>query len=478
MSEIDFLIVYEDLVLVVEVKGGRLGRRAGAWTFTDRYGETFEKREGPFEQARTAMHALRDGLRKRLPALDVAFGYLVVTPDQELGRDLEWDPQVHAGPRAMSVRALESVLEASRSYWLDKETRRPIGNAYRDLLSVLRPDFDRVPSLASRVASLENEYVRFADRQYELLLAAERNRQIACLGGAGSGKTLLAVESARRAAAGGDRVLLTCRSKALASVIQRALTGSGVTCLPFESVTTAQRADVLIVDEAQDLMDLQSYAQLDALVDGGWENGKWRLFCDTNNQANIDGAFDRSVFDELATTATVVELPFNCRNTATIVHQTQMVTGADIGVARAGQGPPVEYKQCSDDDSTARLLDAHLKHLRQAEVDDEDVVVVTVRDSTAESAARNSKAFRTGRLAPVLDPAADSAGKIRLTTAAQIKGLEAAHVCVVDVEDVVDPLKRARLYVAMTRARISLWIGLGPTAWNQIASGSQTGAHA
>ncbi|MCZ2849136.1 nuclease-related domain-containing DEAD/DEAH box helicase [Modestobacter sp. VKM Ac-2978] len=478
MSEIDFLIVYDDLVLVVEVKGGRLSRRAGAWTFTDRYGETSEKREGPFEQARTGMHALRDGLRKRLPALDVAFGYLVVTPDQELGRDLEWDPQVLAGPRAMSVTALERALEEARSYWLDKELRRPVGNAYRDLLSVLRPDFDRVPSMASRVASLENEYVRFADRQYELLLVAERNRRIVCLGGAGSGKTLLAVETARRAALVGDRVLLTCRSKALASVLRQALSGSGVTCLPFESTADAEPADVLIVDEAQDLMDLQSYAQLDALILGGWEKGRWRLFCDTNNQANIDGTFDRSVFEELAATATVVELPFNCRNTATIVHQTQMVTGADIGVARAGQGPPVEYKQCPDDDATARLLDAHLKHLRQAEVDDEDIVVVTIRDVIADSAARESKAFRTGRLTPVLDPAAETAGKIRLTTATQIKGLEAAHVCVVDVEDVVDLHARARLYVAMTRARISLWIGLSPTAWSQIASGSQTGAQA
>jgi len=53
----------------------------------------------------------------------------------------------------------------------------------------LRPDFDRVPSLAARVKSIEEDYVRFADRQYELLLAAERNRRIVCTGGAGSGPT-------------------------------------------------------------------------------------------------------------------------------------------------------------------------------------------------------------------------------------------------------------------------------------------------
>ncbi len=56
--------------LVVEVKGGRLARRDGLWTFTNRYGETTSKREGPFEQARSAMFALRDALEKRIPGLD------------------------------------------------------------------------------------------------------------------------------------------------------------------------------------------------------------------------------------------------------------------------------------------------------------------------------------------------------------------------------------------------------------------------
>ena len=63
----------------------------------------------------------------------------------------------------------------------------------------------------------------------------------------------------------------------------------------------------------------------------------------------------------------------------------------------------------------------------------------------------------------------------RLVTAAGIKGLEAAHVCVVDVEDVREPVARARLYVAMTRPRIGLWIGLSSRAWHQLASGTAAG---
>jgi len=84
MSEVDFLVVWDDTVLIIEVKGGRLGRHDGMWTFTNRYGETNDKREGPFDQAGTAMFALQRRLQDRIPDLDVAFGYLVLTPDQEL----------------------------------------------------------------------------------------------------------------------------------------------------------------------------------------------------------------------------------------------------------------------------------------------------------------------------------------------------------------------------------------------------------
>ncbi|MHA3700642.1 NERD domain-containing protein [Jatrophihabitans sp. YIM 134969] len=476
MSEIDFLVVYDDAVLVIEVKGGRLSRGDGVWTFTDRYGRSNSKREGPFEQARSAMFALRDRLTRQLPALDVAFGYLVVTPDQDLAADLEWDPQLHAGPRAMTVTGLTRTLANARRYWLDKSHRAPSGRAYGDLVRTLRPDFDRVPSLGARAQSLEEDYIRFADRQYELLLAAERNPRIVCTGGAGSGKTLLAVETARRASAEGSQVLVTCRSRPLASLITVALADSGARCLPFDEIGFLDPVDVLVVDEAQDLMDLDSYARLDALVVGGWEQGRWRLFCDVNNQAHVEGHFDRAVFDDLATAATVMDLPFNCRNTSTVVTQTQLTTGADLGVARAGEGPPVEYRLCPDDQTAARELDARLRELRSEDVPAGQIAVVTLRDSIAESAATLSAAFRKGALKAPADAGAGMPtgvaehGAAQLVTAAGIKGLEATHVCVIDVADTRSPTARARLYVAMTRARISLWVAVNQTAWDQLAA--------
>lgn len=227
--------------------------------------------------------------------------------------------------------------------------------------------------------------------------------------------------------------------------------------------------DVLVIDEAQDLMDVDSLLQLDGLIKGGWRDGRWRVFCDPNSQANVDGSFDRAAFEELKQNASVIHLPYNCRNTSTVVRQTQLVTGADLGVARAGEGPAVEYVRCTDHGSAAHLLDAHLKRLRQEEVELCDVAVVTMKDDVALSAATASKAFRTGHLVVSTHPATGEPGKAQLVTAAQIKGLEAGHVCVVDVEDTRDAGALARLYVAMTRPRISLWICATEDAWQQMA---------
>jgi hypothetical protein len=221
------------------------------------------------------------------------------------------------------------------------------------------------------------------------------------------------------------------------------------------------------VDEAQDLLDVDSLLVLDQMVIGGLSGGRWRVFCDPNNQANVDGAFDKAAFDELASSGFVVDLPYNCRNTAQVVTQTQLVTRADIGIPRAGDGPQVVWEQCPDDEATAKLLDPRLKALRRDEVDMADVAVVTLRQRVEESAAVASRAYRTGGLASVSGPPVP--GTATLVTASEIKGLEARHVCVVDVDEADEATARSSLYVAMTRPRVSLWLGVSPHAWTQLA---------
>jgi hypothetical protein len=202
------------------------------------------------------------------------------------------------------------------------------------------------------------------------------------------------------------------------------------------------------------------------------------MFSDPNNQAHIDGVFEPEVYREVLERAARYQLPYNCRNTSAIVTQTQLMTGADVGVAKAGQGPVVQFDRPLTDQDLASLLDARLKRLRREEIDLSDVVVITLRDAVEESSATGTKAFARGQLVTVTDNRAPAeSGVARLVTAMTFKGLEASHVLVVDVDDVSTQQGMSRLYVAMTRPRISLWLAVGPLAWRQLAQAPRGDAH-
>src|SRR3954463_8171015 len=64
-SELDFVLVLDELVLVVEVKGAQVSCSSGLWTYKDRSGHFRQSREGPFQQAASGMYALRNRLRQR-----------------------------------------------------------------------------------------------------------------------------------------------------------------------------------------------------------------------------------------------------------------------------------------------------------------------------------------------------------------------------------------------------------------------------
>jgi hypothetical protein len=469
MSEIDFLIVADGVLLILEVKGGRVARRDGVWTFTDRYGNVNEKREGPFEQARSAAFALGELLEERAPSLRTDFGSVVVTPDQVLGTDLEWDAAECIGPNQMSISSFEAALKRALRYWRTK-CKHNSHTSFKEVTALVRPDFDRVPSLSSQSGLLEQDYIRLASEQYAALRGAETNSRVFVTGGAGSGKTILAVETAKRAAEEGRRVLLTCRSPAVTNVMRDATVESGVVCLPYSKTSGLGTFDVLVVDEAQDLMTVDDLVHLDGLVEGGIQHGRWRMFSDPNNQLNIDGDYDAEVASELRGHSAQYELPYNCRNTVQVVHQTQLITGADIGVAKAGEGPRVGFDQYDSVEDAAGSIDREIEKLRKQETPLGDIAIVTLRENPSDSAATLTRAYRRGQIATYGELNRTAGQAISLLNARTIKGLEAPHVLVTDVDDLSSRDQVARLYVGMTRPRISLWLCVSRLAWTQMQS--------
>lgn len=199
VGEIDFLVVGPRGIYILEVKGGGVSSERGIWRFTDRAGHSHRKRESPFSQARTAMFSLQQRLEESMPRgvlSRVTFGYGVVFPDCDFTLEsVEWSPEMVIDRRQLDRKdGVRRSLGLLASYWRGKPGPRNglLGEAeMAQILGLLRPDFDVVPSLQHVADAADAELARLTANQFRALDAHERNPRIVFEGGAGTGKLSL-----------------------------------------------------------------------------------------------------------------------------------------------------------------------------------------------------------------------------------------------------------------------------------------------
>jgi hypothetical protein len=223
-GEVDFLIVAPSLgVLVLEVKGvHHIGRRDGVWVLGDGPERRLDRR-GPFKQASEAMHSLRERLvRARSDLGGVPFWSAACFPFLDFAEPSEeWHSWQVVDRRAMQARPLAEllagVLENGRRRMADRHVRsfdpaaaEPTAAQCDEIVAAVRPDFEFYESPKARARRIDEEVRRYTEEQFTALDAMERNPRVIFDGPAGTGKTLLAIEAARRAVAAGRRVLFLC----------------------------------------------------------------------------------------------------------------------------------------------------------------------------------------------------------------------------------------------------------------------------
>ena len=194
--------------------------------------------------------------------------------------------------------------------------------------------------------------------QINSIQTGEVAERILYTGGAGTGKTILAVEIARQHVSNGLDTTILCGSTFVAEYLKRQPQVSGIRFLPFSQRNSKQeKTDVLIVDEAQNILDLEGLAIIDDWVEGGIAEGRWRVFLDDNAQSKFSKRYDPDCHDELKSFA-VINPPLvkNCRNTKEVVEWVGKFTGADIGVPTITTGKGVVIKFFDSGESEADYL--------------------------------------------------------------------------------------------------------------------------
>lgn len=501
VGELDFLVLVPGKgALALEVKACRsLKRSRGLWF----YGQ--EERgdpRGPFKQAADAMHSVRALLERRTDLRKIVFWSAVIFPyvpfEEKSDEWHRWQVIDTASFRSRPISdLLEGVLDSARKFlttrasakWFDESAGEPTPLQCEAVAKALRPDFEIGRTVKVVRKEREEELKRFTEEQFEALDSMAANPRIAFAGPAGTGKTFLAIEAARRAAASGDRVLFVCFNRLLGDWLKSQFTSSpgGLTVRTIHSYMLAtagiaagnlaresefwerelpaaaieallereggSQFDELVVDEAQDVLRDHFLDVLDLSISGGLAAGRWKIFGDFERQALYDAA-DISLDGFCATrggSPARFELGVNCRNAPRVVELVRLLGGLSGGysrVLRPDNGFDPRLKFYSSAEEECELLADALTDLYRDGFAGTDIVVLSPRAAGA-CAERIEVSPWCDRLAAIREAAS---GHIGYSTIHAFKGMEAPAVIVTDVAGVGGRAMESLFYVAVTRA--------------------------
>lgn len=498
-GEIDFVVVCERGVACLEIKGGRVECRDGQWTFIDRYGTERVKPEGPFAQVTGNMFSLRDILKKRFEGnphmKNILMASGVVFPDITFHSDSQ-----EIIPEIIYDRTTEDISEYMNQvfdYWQQRQHREPSKlspSDIREVVQFLRADFCFIPSLNDRLEQVEQKLVRLTKEQAQLMQALGMNDHLIVEGGAGTGKTLLAAEFARRQLEQGARVLYLTYNKNLAHHVMRslpetdqlkvvnihALFGEYVPVdveelqkdpqkyfaqiLPerfYDYISEKQSTDpdaadmqydLLIMDEGQDILKPLYLYSLDCLLKGGLDHGKWAVFYD--EKQNIYNPEYQDGMDILRSYShTKFRLFVNCRNTVQIGTYSAKASGVTFAEFMRENGEEVGKISYEDEKDFGGKIKEIMKTLREGKVSPGDITFLSPKKYQNSKLATLKLAVNELRDDFKPDPSVPVFATIQ-----GFKGLDAKVVILCDVEALRRETFSQYIYLAGTRARTLLYI--------------------
>lgn len=499
-GEADFVVIVPGSgVLVVEVKSHATVERLsdGRW----KLGNQAPTSRGPFQQASEALYSIRNYLTshsvdlRSVPMLDAVWfthvrarTMLPESPEWHRWQLLDSEDVKHGVPSAiLRTLAAGTAHLASRIAAFTNGSAGPDEAEAVRFATVLRPKFEAAIVAGDMRRARESQLAAFIDEQYDALDNMQNNRAVLFTGPAGSGKTWLAMEAARREIELGRTGRLLCFNRLLGQHLKQSLAGieglrvgtfhqealrltarPAPTCtgrefwdsqlpdLALEALLErgeAEAGDFLILDEVQDLARGPFLDVLDLLVRDGLAGGRVLLFGDFERQAIYEGADGKILLHDRIPGLATFALTVNCRNLPRIGTVVQRLSHMKPGYRRFrrdddGADPdfiPVFRGQ----EQSAELAKA-VRALRDEGYGLDEIVVLSPlrEDSTADTTSDSW-------LHQVLcraDGQAPRPGQLRYSTIHAFKGLDAPAVIITDLDEATSSNFESLLYVGMTRA--------------------------
>ena len=385
--EADFLVLWPGHgIAVIEVKGGLIHLIDGQWRQPWSSDPRGWKPINPVEQALKCKYALRDYLHQhpRWSRGNPRLVHMVALPATVLDDDFHTPdaPRWLVMDRTDTSHAADRIASALRQ--AEGQPAAPTHDDVNLIVDCLAGTAIAQRDLLTRLHEREDTCELLSEDQARVLDMVNSNTRVEIRGGAGSGKTWLAVEKARRLAMSGKRVALMCYSRGLAEYLGRRVNtfargqrpayvgtfhslGIGWGVLPGSDDDSAywedqlpqlmvslaaeqpffERFDAIVIDEAQDFAETWWPAVLAALREP--QTGELYVFSDENQRV-----FARQ--GRPTVPLVTVDLTENLRNTKQITGTFSSLAPA-LMKARGGNGVPVQFVPCTPEEAVDQADD-------------------------------------------------------------------------------------------------------------------------
>ena len=461
-------------LIVIEVKSGGVIHNNTGWAYRNLLTNAELPMKDPLVQAERSKFTFIDILGDKHPSInsywvEAAVWFPSVESLSKSG-DL---PPAYSKEIILTARDINDVKKAIDGVFdYYKMYEQPYFNE-SDVLHVLTklsPCFDAIPSLINRI--IEEEYVinRMTQEQSYLLDYLEEQKVAAIQGGAGTGKTMLALEKARRLSAYG-KVLFLCFNRFLLNMLLKSYS-NGFPNIEFANLqslvnkkkntnTLSGNDDIsdylmnhaqedwhydhIIIDEAQDFFE--DHLVLLSMLAQQF-GGCFYVFYDKNQLVH-----QKQSSEWFHSFECKLVLSYNCRNTVSIA----ITSNKPIGIENIKVRVPVEgekpilYLGSSREDALI-CLPKIIRTFTDNGLTKEEIVILTVK---TEEASFLFGVSSVGNYKLVSD--VNHAG-ILFTSARKYKGLESKAIIIVDFDERTFLNEEARrvLYVGASRAKHSL----------------------
>lgn len=519
-GEIDFLILIpKGGIYVMEVKGGDVKCVDGVWHYTNKFNVTNTSNVGPFNQARDAMFSLHSAIEKEFGRghkfTKTLSGFLCAFPHISFDKhSVEYEPwqildkdTIQSGTENFFKNLIQQFIQKHRGQkWFSEKDSLPDAKDLNLLCDFLRGDFERIRTVKERLAEFDKQVKTYTEEQFRILDSIQLNERSITQGSAGTGKTMIAIESAVGAAAEGKTVLLTCYNRLIGEWMQKQIeewkdkiTVSSLHSFLFEQSKgfnydksqnnkqdfyskylplllkdiyqkgISKKFDKLIIDEGQDLIREEYLVLFDAMLEGGLQNGNWEIYGDFERQAIYAQLSKKEMFDLLKGSGQYSNflLKINCRNTKQIGEEASLISGFEKPpfLLEHLEGIPVEYIFYTDEIHQKTLLAEQLQKLSANKLPLNELVIISPRKFET-SCSKSVSGFSIREIKNNSEVSLIQSF-FGFATVQAYKGMESNYVLITDIEDLSSENAKSLLYVGMSRARYGLVLFIAESMRNE-----------